>query len=1106
MLDMKKFLLMLMVATAAVTSVKAGNYDLPPYQPYFEDITYNPKTQELRFNETYKADEAINRLYIVEFYYRTPSTKIMGIMDGGNATWSYGDSNGTTVIYDSETGKPVKQRFYGGKQTGGIGYLKISKGIAACLKAGEGRLFIAIAGRESDSKWEKSTAYEVTQGGKNEKGCNLNNHIELDLTNFVQLDLEATKDAYYGKDYNIDVTFRGVDVTNYKVQSKSPSSNSWNTIEGGQFTLAEARTGVTKHFTRSFQNDHQPAEMYYRVVVEDPITHERDTSDVQTVKFYYKWQDGDQLSFYQPGEAIEYEKPADECLEYQVESEWLVGKKEEGDKIIFYQPDCNAELKRVQKKYTVNFLNSDFTLLKSEKVPCGEAATPPTGTPKMGDLIFREWSRDYTNVRENMSVVARYDMGDYSFDTEMTEHKNENYPFAGFESSKKRAMLDDQLVFETRVQAPAEGQVYYEVAYWDRGAEKWSDYTGKVIADYPASDAAAKKVNTYTATIDAGILEYGHQVRPFETRMSVRFVLSVSGNKVYSEPFEFDLYYPMYIRSMIDDPADPQFAASLQAYNEEGDMSEGTYFLMPVRYQEKVNVQMGDGAGGCLQFKRKVKESGLLDNGVDENGTAYIVCPGEPETINVTTSRKVVWFSNTKEKESYDFSSQGLGKYNAYYAEIVNCGGSIKKIPADPVWEGRVFLGWKNESPDEYADDAYLNVPAVDGYNVEFTAQWEDPADPELHDVTFMGGVDGKTVLKEEQVVEGQDATAPVVPSISGYTFLGWDKSFNAVIEDIVVTAVYGKENTTWTITYKVGSEVVGTEEVADGQTAVGMEVSAAGKQFLGWDEDLRYVHNNITTYAQFEEIVFTVSFRVDGQVVKTVDAVFGTLVQAIMPAETPSKAQTEAAYYTFEGWSPSVSEVTEDLVLDAVFEEHARTYTVTFIGWNGEAWSTQSIPYGQSADEPATPYCPEDFVFTGWDKDFDHITGDLTVTAQFSEKPEVPTYVVTLAEMEHAVVVVMNDEPIDLSKVPENTVLQLGVTVDEGYQFVEWMDGVKDVPRELVVTEDVIVSVLVEEDPDEAIEHTLEGSSPMKVLHEGQLYILRNGKQYDATGKEVNK
>lgn len=181
---MKKNLLLLLIMAAAMTGIYAGNYDLPPYEPYLKDITYNPKTQELSFEDTYKADEAINRLHIVEFYYRTNDTKIIGIVDGANPGWTYGDGNGSTQIHDVDTGEPVKQRFYGGKQKGGKHYLKISKGIAACLKAGEGRLFIAIRGHESDDKWEKNTAYEVAQGGKNERGCHIKNNIESGFDEF----------------------------------------------------------------------------------------------------------------------------------------------------------------------------------------------------------------------------------------------------------------------------------------------------------------------------------------------------------------------------------------------------------------------------------------------------------------------------------------------------------------------------------------------------------------------------------------------------------------------------------------------------------------------------------------------------------------------------------------------------------------------------------------------------------------------------------------------------------------------------------------------------------------------------------------------------------
>jgi hypothetical protein len=47
------------------------------------------------------------------------------------------------------------------------------------------------------------------------------------------------------------------------------------------------------------------------------------------------------------------------------------------------------------------------------------------------------------------------------------------------------------------------------------------------------------------------------------------------------------------------------------------------------------------------------------------------------------------------------------------------------------------------------------------------------------------------SVLKTETVESGKSATAPADPVREGYTFAGWDKSFDNVTEDITVTAKY---------------------------------------------------------------------------------------------------------------------------------------------------------------------------------------------------------------------------------------------------------------------------------------------------------------------------
>lgn len=46
-------------------------------------------------------------------------------------------------------------------------------------------------------------------------------------------------------------------------------------------------------------------------------------------------------------------------------------------------------------------------------------------------------------------------------------------------------------------------------------------------------------------------------------------------------------------------------------------------------------------------------------------------------------------------------------------------------------------------------------------------------------------------ILKEEKVTEGANATAPSVPTIEGFEFLAWDREFDNITEDLVVTAVY---------------------------------------------------------------------------------------------------------------------------------------------------------------------------------------------------------------------------------------------------------------------------------------------------------------------------
>ena len=130
-------------------------------------------------------------------------------------------------------------------------------------------------------------------------------------------------------------------------------------------------------------------------------------------------------------------------------------------------------------------------------------------------------------------------------------------------------------------------------------------------------------------------------------------------------------------------------------------------------------------------------------------------------------------------------------------------------------------------------------------------------------------------------------------------------------------------------------------------------------------------------------------------------------------------------------------------------------TYTVTFLDWDGTELFRENVAVGEDAKGPATDPARKGHTFNGWDKSLNGVTGDMTLTAQYT----VNTYSVTLIA-EHGTISV-EPEGLDLDLVEYGTKLTLTAVPDEGYEFVEWIgyDG-----TELLVTGDVTVTAAFSE------------------------------------------
>lgn len=98
----------------------------------------------------------------------------------------------------------------------------------------------------------------------------------------------------------------------------------------------------------------------------------------------------------------------------------------------------------------------------------------------------------------------------------------------------------------------------------------------------------------------------------------------------------------------------------------------------------------------------------------------------------------------------------------------------------------------------------------------------------------------------------------------------------------------------------------------------------------------------------------------------------------------TPAYPSREG--YIFAGWDYDLTQpITEDTVITALYE--IKTYTVSFLDWNGQLISSIIKEHGSVLSEKDIPEPIRDnYSFVGWDKDISQsITNDITFNAQYS-------------------------------------------------------------------------------------------------------------------------
>ena len=173
-----------------------------------------------------------------------------------------------------------------------------------------------------------------------------------------------------------------------------------------------------------------------------------------------------------------------------------------------------------------------------------------------------------------------------------------------------------------------------------------------------------------------------------------------------------------------------------------------------------------------------------------------------------------------------------------------------------------------------------------------------------------------------------------------------------------------------------------------------------------------------------------------------------------VTPPTKPSSPQYD---YTFSGWSPNIGPVTADnTVFTAQFDEVLRSYTITFLNWDGSVLQSSDWNYGETpsyngATDPVRPADAENtYVFTGWNEPIVSVTGEKTYTAVYSNTTN--SYTITLAAGEGGTVT-------GAGTFTYGTEVTITATPNDCYEFVKWSDNDTNPSRTFTVTGDMNVT-----------------------------------------------
>ena len=246
----------------------------------------------------------------------------------------------------------------------------------------------------------------------------------------------------------------------------------------------------------------------------------------------------------------------------------------------------------------------------------------------------------------------------------------------------------------------------------------------------------------------------------------------------------------------------------------------------------------------------------------------------------------------------------------------------------------------------------YMPVQQTSPTLIPFTSDNGSITAQVYHSVTFVD-CDG-TVLSAQSVAHGSAAIEPTAPEHEGYAFIGWDKDFSNVTEDMTVTAQYSANS--YSITYTINGEEYTAQTYEFGAAVSAPEYTVPeGHTFSGWNIPETMPAENLVLDAALTVNSYSITYTINGEEYTAQTYEFGAAVSA------PEYTVPEG--HTFSGWNIPETMPAENLVLDAALTVNSYSITYTI---NGEEYTAQTYEFGAAVSAPEYTV-PEGHTFSGW-------------------------------------------------------------------------------------------------------------------------------------------